>query len=60
MMVSVDVLKRVYEALQDQGERPQVEKELIDPEKHLFFIDAFEMPRWTWSPERGTFEKCVK
>lgn len=60
MMVSVDVLKRVYEALQDQGERPQVEKELIDPEKLLFFIDAFEMPRWTWSPERGTFEKFVK
>ncbi|KAF8974466.1 DNA polymerase epsilon, subunit B [Flammula alnicola] len=57
MKVSVDVLKRVYESLQDQGERTQVEKELIDPENHLFFIDAFEMPRWTWSQERGTFEK---
>ena len=60
MKVSVDVLKRVYEALQDQGERTQIEKELIDPENHMFFIDAFDMPRWTWSSERGTFEKFVQ
>jgi DNA polymerase epsilon subunit 2 len=59
MKVSVEVLKRVYESLQDQGERTQVEKEFIDPENHLFFIDAFEMPRWTWSQERGTFERYV-
>jgi DNA polymerase epsilon subunit 2 len=59
MKVSVDVLQRVYEALQDQGERTQIEKELIDPENHLHFIDAFEMPRWTWSHERGTFEKYI-
>ena len=59
MKVSVQVLSRVYEALQDQGERTQVEKEIIDPENHLFFIDAYDMPRWTWSQERGTFEKCV-
>jgi len=59
MKVSVEVLKRVYESLQDQGERTQVEKEFIDPENHLFFIDAFEMPRWMWSQERGTFERCV-
>ncbi len=59
MKVSVEVLKRVYDALQDQGERTQIKKELIDPEKHLFFIDAFDMPRWTWSSERGTFEKFV-
>lgn len=57
MKVSVEVLNRVYESLQDQGERTQVEKEVIEPENHLFIIDAFEMPRWTWSPERGTFEK---
>ncbi|KAF8913996.1 epsilon DNA polymerase [Gymnopilus junonius] len=50
-------LRRVHESLQDQGDRTQVEKELIDPENHLFFIDAFEMPRWTWSVERGAFEK---
>ncbi|KDR83646.1 hypothetical protein GALMADRAFT_235957 [Galerina marginata CBS 339.88] len=57
MKVSVEVLSRVYESFQDQGDRTQAEKELIDPENHLFFIDAFEMPRWTWSQERGTFEK---
>ncbi|CAA7259855.1 unnamed protein product [Cyclocybe aegerita] len=57
MKVSKEVLQRVYESLQDQGERTQVEKEIIDPENHLFIIDAFEMPRWTWSQERGTFEK---
>ena len=59
MKVSVNVLKRVYESLQNQGERPEIEKEIIDPENHLFFIDAFEMPRWTWSQERGTFEMYV-
>ncbi|KAJ7908253.1 DNA polymerase alpha/epsilon subunit B-domain-containing protein [Mycena leptocephala] len=41
----------------DQGQRADPEKEAIDPESHLFVIDAFEMPLWHWSPERGTFEK---
>lgn len=57
MKVSIDVLKRAYESLQGQQDTNEVEKELIDPDSHLFFVDAFEMPRWTWSPERGTFEK---
>lgn len=57
MKVSVDVLQRVYESLQDQGQRSDAEKEAIDPENHLFVIDAFEMPLWHWSSERGTFEK---
>lgn len=57
MKVAVEVLKRVYEAMHDQGDRSQAERELIDPENHLFVIDAFEMPRWTWSQERGSFEK---
>lgn len=57
MKVSVDVLKRLYESLQDQGDRTDLEKDIIDPENHLHFVDAFEMPRWTWSAERGTFEK---
>jgi len=60
MKVSLDVLQRVYESLQDQGNRSnETEKESIDPESHLFFIDAFDMPLWHWSQERGTFEKCV-
>jgi DNA polymerase epsilon subunit 2 len=57
MKVSIEVLQRVYESLQDQGQRTDTEKEAIDPENHLFVIDAFEMPLWHWSPERGTFEK---
>lgn len=59
MKVSVDILQRVYEVLQDQGSSSQVAIQLIDPESHLFFIDAFEMPLWHWSQERGTFEKYV-
>ncbi|KIJ99373.1 hypothetical protein K443DRAFT_133083 [Laccaria amethystina LaAM-08-1] len=57
MKVSVEVLRRVYESFQDESERSNVEKEFIDPENHLFVINAFEMPRWTWSQERGTFER---
>ncbi|KAK7061812.1 DNA polymerase epsilon subunit [Favolaschia claudopus] len=57
MKVSIDVLQRVYESLQDQGQRTDQGKEAIDPESHLFVIDAFEMPLWNWSSERGTFEK---
>lgn len=59
MKVSSEVLERVYLALQDQGQRAEEEVETIDPESHLFFVDAFEMPQWHWSQERGTFEKCV-
>lgn len=59
MKVSVDVLRRVYESLRDQGEATSTEKEFLDPDNHLYFIDAFDMPLWHWSSERGTFEKCV-
>jgi DNA polymerase epsilon subunit 2 len=57
MKISVDVLQRVYESLQDQGAGMDIETERTDPESHLYFIDAFEMPGWHWSVERGTFEK---
>jgi DNA polymerase epsilon subunit 2 len=58
MKVSLDILQRVYETVQEQGNASNdSEKEALDPESHLFFIDAFEMPLWHWSPERGTFEK---
>jgi DNA polymerase epsilon subunit 2 len=54
------ILKRVYQALQDQGTRPnEHHKENLDPNSHLYFIDAFEMPLWHWSQERATFEKLV-
>lgn len=58
MKVSLDILRRVYDALQDQG-NPGEAEELLDPDNHLYFVDAFEMPSWHWSQERGTFEKCI-
>lgn len=57
MKVSVEVLQRVYEFLQDQGQS-EMEVEALDPDSHLHFIHAFERPSWHWSIERGTFEKC--
>lgn len=57
MKVSLPILQRVYEALQDQGSGDPAETELLDPESHLYVLDAFEMPAWSWSHERGTFER---
>ena len=58
MKVSLDILRRVYEALQDQGDRTDAQrKDALEPESHLFIINAYEMPLWHWSQERGTFEK---
>jgi hypothetical protein len=59
MKVSLSILQRVYEALQDQGSGDHAETELLDPDSHLYVIDAFEMPSWNWSHERGTFERYV-
>lgn len=58
MKVSVEILKRVYGSLQDQGQQSN-EKDLIDPESHLYIINAFEMPLWHWSQENGTFQRSV-
>ena len=58
MKVSAEILKRVYESLQEQGQQSN-EKDLIDPESHLYIINAFEMPLWHWSQENGTFQKFV-
>ncbi|PBL02412.1 epsilon DNA polymerase [Armillaria gallica] len=57
MKVDVEVLRRVYESFQDQDQRSEADVDTIDPEGHLFVIDAFEMPLWHWSVERGTFER---
>ncbi|KAH7887661.1 DNA polymerase epsilon, subunit B [Phlebopus sp. FC_14] len=57
MKVSLAILQRVYNALQDQGSGDPTDAELLDPESHLYVIDAFEMPPWNWSLERGTFER---
>jgi DNA polymerase epsilon subunit 2 len=58
MKVTLPVLQRVYKHMQNSTERQDMdEDDILDPESHLFFIDAFEMPLWHWSPERSTFEK---
>ncbi|KAH9951642.1 epsilon DNA polymerase [Amylocystis lapponica] len=60
MKVSLDVLQRVYESFQGSGDnQSQGESELLDPDSHLFFINAFEMPAWNWSHERSTFERAA-
>ena len=33
------------------------EEDFLDPESHLHFIDAYEMPLWNWSTERSAFER---
>ena len=58
MKVSLEILNRVYQTLQSSGDRrTRKEDGYLDPEDHLHFVDAFEMPLWHWTPERGSFEK---
>ena len=58
MKVSIEILNRVYQSLQTSGDqRGRKEDAYMDPEDHLHFVNAFEIPLWHWSPERGSFEK---
>ncbi|KAI5124943.1 hypothetical protein M0805_007370 [Coniferiporia weirii] len=58
MKVTLPVLQRVYLNLQEKEEKMENgEDELLDPEDHLYFVDAYEMPLWHWSQTRSTFEK---
>lgn len=60
MKVSLPILERVYHALDEKTERQENgEQEFLDPDEHLFFIDAYNMPLYRWSATRGTFEKWV-
>ncbi|KIP10726.1 hypothetical protein PHLGIDRAFT_22162 [Phlebiopsis gigantea 11061_1 CR5-6] len=58
MKVSLDVLQRVYDAFQEENNETG-ESDYLDPEGHLYFVDAFEMPLWNWSAERGGFERVL-
>ncbi|KAM5540454.1 hypothetical protein V8D89_005912 [Ganoderma adspersum] len=58
MKVSLDVLQRVYETFQNDDNNEEEGHSQLDPESHLFFIDAYEMPLWNWSTERSTFERA--
>ena len=57
MKVSLDVLQRVYETFQNGDNNEEEGHSQLDPESHLCFIDAYEMPLWNWSTERSTFER---
>ena len=57
MKVSLDVLQRVYENFQDAED--DGEDDYMDPDSHMHFIDAFEMPLWNWSTERSSFERYI-
>ena len=56
MKVSLSLLKRAYLTLQEKDENSD-DGDLLNPEDHLHFIDAYEMPQWHWSSERNTFER---
>jgi len=56
MKVSVQILQRVYDTFQG-GEKSHGENDFLDPDEHLKFINAHDMPLWNWSNEKGTFER---
>ena len=59
--VDLAILQRVYQNMMEKSERAENgQDELLDPEEHLYFIDAYEMPRLCWSQTRSTFEKYAK
>lgn len=59
MKVSAHILQRVYEAFQGGDGKSHGESDFLDPDEHLKFINAHDMPLWNWSNEKGTFERQV-
>lgn len=61
MKVSEDVLQRVYHLFKEHGNKTNDHfADMLDPESHLHIVNAFDMPLWNWSVERGSFEKYGK
>ncbi|KAI0347310.1 epsilon DNA polymerase [Trametopsis cervina] len=59
MKVSLDVLRRVYDAFQSNGDTGGAgDDDYLDPDSHLHFINAYDMPLWHWSTERTAFERA--
>ena len=61
-IVSRVILQRVYDGMAPGGDGKtghshDLDGDSLDPEHHLFVIDAFEMPSWNYSNERKTFER---
>lgn len=61
-IVTRPLLVKAYESVieKNSANTGVGEEEDIDPEHHLHFINAFEMPRWHFSHERQTFERYVR
>ena len=59
MKVSIDILQRVYDTFQNGGDTGQGEDDWLDPDAHLHFVNAYDMPLCNWSPEKDAFERCV-
>ncbi|PAV20866.1 epsilon DNA polymerase [Pyrrhoderma noxium] len=60
MKVTLPILQRVYLNLQERNEKRETgEDDILDPEDHILFISAYDMPLWHWSPTRSTFEKVL-
>ena len=58
MKVTLPILQRVFHSIQEKEERKfEGAEEILDPEEHLFFVNAYDMPLWRWSQSRSTFEK---
>ena len=58
MKVTLPILQRVYLNLQERNEKRETgEDDILDPEDHILFISAYDMPLWHWSSTRSTFEK---
>ena len=55
MIISLDILQRVYNSLQHRSGV----NDYSDPDAHIRFINAFEMPRWNWSTQKATFERYL-
>jgi DNA polymerase epsilon subunit 2 len=62
-IVTRPILQRVYEDLVEKSSSSvpggSQGNELWDPDHHLHFINAFDMPRWHYSQERKVFERFV-
>ncbi|KAG8827357.1 DNA-directed DNA polymerase epsilon, subunit B [Serendipita sp. 401] len=63
-IVTKPLLQRVYETVVEKSTAAVTDgsqsSEIWDPDHHLYFIDAFEMPRWHYSLERKAFEKAIQ
>jgi len=57
------MLRKVYTLMQmgstnsGSTQSTLLDTEELDPEQHLYFINAMEMPRVVYSAERKVFEK---